>query len=90
MTLPQLLARSADAMTSQVGDETVILHVGSGTYFGLDPVGTRIWTLIETPQSVESLTKLLLSEFDVPANILEADIRTFLEDLHEHGIVIAA
>ena len=30
----------------QVGDETVILDLASGTYFGLDPVGARIWALM--------------------------------------------
>ncbi len=29
-----------DAMESRLGEETVILHLGSGTYFGLDAVGT--------------------------------------------------
>ena len=32
----------AQVMSRQVGDETVILDLGSGMYFGLDPVGARI------------------------------------------------
>ena len=34
-------------MTRTIGDETVILDLAGGTYFGLDPVGARIWQLIE-------------------------------------------
>jgi len=33
---PHVIAR-------RVGEDTVILDLASGTYFGLDPVGARIW-----------------------------------------------
>lgn len=36
---PHVLART-------VGDETVILDLASGSYFGLDPVGARVWQLL--------------------------------------------
>ena len=42
---PQVLARV-------VGEETVLLHLDSGTYFGLDPVGTRAWQLIQAGKSL--------------------------------------
>lgn len=90
MTLPARIARSAEAMASRVGDETVILHLGSGTYFGLDPVGTRIWELLESPQSLEALHASLLAEFDVAAEVLWADIRAFLDKLFAHGIIVQA
>ena len=90
MILPSVLSRSPEATYSQVGDETVILHFGSGTYFGLDPVGTRIWTLLEDPQSLASLHSALSQEFDVPTEVLAADIQTFLENLYVHNIVVEA
>jgi hypothetical protein len=33
-------------MESRLGEETVILHLGSGVYFGLDAVGTLVWEAI--------------------------------------------
>ena len=45
--LDRHLAPSPDAAESAVGNETVILHLVNGTYYGLDPVGTRIWGLIK-------------------------------------------
>ena len=42
MTLSDKVYISPQAMARTVGDETVILDLASGTYFGLDPVGARM------------------------------------------------
>ena len=41
------LAPSGDAIASAVGDETVILHLKNGAYYGLDAIGTRIYGLLK-------------------------------------------
>ncbi len=38
-----------------VKDETVILDMGSGTYYGLDGVGARVWELLEQPKRFAEL-----------------------------------
>ena len=45
--LDQNLEPSREAVESRVGEETVLLHLKSGTYFGIDAVGTRIWALLK-------------------------------------------
>lgn len=84
------LTRSLDAADSKVGDETVILHLGSGTYFGLDPVGSRIWEILAERQTPAAIRARMLQEFDVSPEVLEADIRSFLESLLQHGILTPA
>ncbi|MBW7922860.1 MAG: PqqD family protein [Rubellimicrobium sp.] len=84
-----LLSRHPEAANSRVGDETVILHLVSGTYFGLDPVGTRIWELLEQPVTLATLTARLLSEFDVSAEVLTRDVTDFLDQMLAHEIVQA-
>jgi hypothetical protein len=37
-------------MARTVGDETVILDLANGTYYGLDPVGARMWQLMSEGQ----------------------------------------
>lgn len=36
-------------VSCDLGGEAAILHLTTGTYYGLDPVGARIWTLLEQP-----------------------------------------
>ena len=71
----------------RVGEETVILDLQSGTYFGLDPVGARAWELIAEGRSLGAVRAAMLEEYDVDAPRLERDIRKLVEDLRAHGLV---
>ena len=84
------LRPSPDAVESAVGDETVILHLKSGTYFGLDPMGTRIWAMLKEGVRIADISKRLTEEFDVSQDVAEADARRFLGELKANGIVEAA
>lgn len=82
------LSPSPDAVESAVGDETVILHLKSGVYFGLDPMGTRIWAMLKEGTSSAGICKRLADEFGVSEKIVEGDARRFLSDLKANDIVI--
>lgn len=79
---------SPDAVESAVGDETVILHLKSGTYFGLDPMGTRIWTLIKEGLNPIDICTRLVQEFEVEPEVAEADARRFLGELKANDILV--
>lgn len=68
-------------MARQVGDETVILDLSGGTYFGLDPVGARIWQLIGEGKTLAEACDILLDEYDVPREQLERDVAELAEKL---------
>ena len=46
MNLDTRLSVPPQVMSRLVGDETVLLDLESGMYFGLDGVGQRIWKAI--------------------------------------------
>ena len=82
------LTPSDQAIESSVGDETVLLNLENGTYYGLDPVGTRIWELLKEGHSTAEICRLLGAKYEVEQVTIENDVRNFLADLKEHGIVI--
>ncbi len=86
--LDRRFAVSPDAAESAVGDETVILHLVNGTYYGLDPVGTRIWGLIKGGVATPEICRTLADEYDVDLATIEKDARRFLTELEAQGIVI--
>ena len=86
--LTRRLTPSPDAATSAVGDETVILHLVNGTYYGLDPVGTRIWALLKDGIATPDICRLMAEEYGVELAIIEADARKFLTDLAAQDIVV--
>lgn len=86
--LARRLAPSPEAATSAVGDETVILHLGSGAYYGLDAVGTRIWEMLGDGVATSEICRGLAEEYAVELRIVEEDARRFLTDLEAKGILI--
>lgn len=81
---------SEHAVESRVGDEMVLLHLGSGTYYGLDPVGTRIWELLKEGVALGAICASITDEYDVGLDVVESDLRRFLEDLAEHANLLEA
>jgi len=87
MTLTDRVNVSSQAVTRQVGDETVILHLGSGTYFGLDAVGGRIWQLMGEGKSLNEICDVVLDEYEVSREDIERDIAALTKDLLAHDLV---
>lgn len=84
VTIPtQVMART-------VGDETVILDLASGTYFGLDPVGARIWTLMGEGKMLSEICVTMLEEYEVEREQLEADVLRLATELAERGLIVPA
>ena len=77
----------AQVMARQVGGETVILDLGSGTYFGLDPVGARAWQLIGEGKTLAEVCDTLFDEYDVARDTLERDILDLVEKLQAQNLI---
>ena len=65
MNLSDRVSIPAQVMARTVGDETVILDLASGTYFGLDPVGARIWGLMGESKTLAEICGQMLEEYEV-------------------------
>lgn len=88
--LAKSMRPSGQAIESRVGGETVLLHVESGAYYGLDTVGTRIWELLKEGVEPRAICRRIAEEYAVDAEEAETDARRFLEDLMANGIAIEA
>jgi hypothetical protein len=76
-----------DVVFRELDGEAVILNLQSGVYFGLDAVGTRIWQLCGQHGSLRSVWQAMRDEFDAPAEDLEADLLTFIDELAAKGLL---
>ncbi|HEX2123769.1 MAG TPA: PqqD family protein [Thermoanaerobaculia bacterium] len=70
-----------------VGDEMVLLDFQSGMYYGLDPVGARIWQLLAAEHSLGDVVQTILGEYDVAREEVERDIDRLVEELERRGLV---
>jgi hypothetical protein len=73
--------------TRKIGDETILLNLETGIYFGLDAVGSRFLELIERNGEIAFTHRTMLEEFDVKPETLERDILRLCEELRSKGLL---
>lgn len=88
MNLSETVQVPAGVMSRIVGAETVILDLETGTYFGLDPVGARMWALMSQGKTLADIADTLFAEFDVTREKLEVDLAQLVDTLREHKLLL--
>ena len=78
---------SQEQVSCDLGGEAAILNLKNGIYYGLDPVGARVWNLIQQPRTLAELREILVAEYDVDAARVESDIRHLLTQLLDNELV---
>jgi hypothetical protein len=61
--------------------------LASGTYFGLDPVGARMWELMGEGKTLGEVCDRMLDEYEVSRETLEGDVLRLTEELTTQGLI---
>ena len=89
MKLTTSFILSSQAIARQIGDEMVILDLASDTYFGLDPVGARIWQLMGGGKTLAEICETMLAEYEVALEDLERDTLALAAELAAQKLIVA-
>ena len=76
-----------DVLISNLQQESVILNLDNERYYGLDDVGSRFLSVLNTSDSIQAAYEKLTQEYDVDEEVLRKDLLTLVENLLEQGIV---
>jgi hypothetical protein len=76
-----------DQVSCGLGTESAILNMKDGIYYGLDPVGTHVWNLLQMPRRVADIRDVLLQEYDVEPERCHRDLIALLEELLRAGLI---
>ena len=87
LNLETKLTIPTQVMSRLVGDETVVLDLASGTYFGLDGVGKRIWESVTEGCSLGETAAVIAAEFEVDEVQAKSDLMAFATDLVDRGLL---
>jgi PqqD family protein of HPr-rel-A system len=79
--VPQSLA------VSQLDEELVLLDEKTGKYFGLNPVGSRIFQLLKESGDEAQVVAALRDEYDAPEEQLKTNVAAFISTLSEQGLI---
>lgn len=90
MNVTDAVTIPAQVMARQVGDETVILDLASGTYFGLNPVGARIWQLLAEGRTLVDVCATMRAEYEVTREDIERDVLSLAEELRAKQLICLA
>jgi hypothetical protein len=78
---------SKDQVWRELDGEAIVLNLETGVYYGLDPVGARIWSLLQEPIRVEQICQKLLDEYDVERTACQEDLLALLKGMADSGLI---
>ncbi|MBN1187693.1 MAG: lasso peptide biosynthesis PqqD family chaperone [Bacteroidales bacterium] len=88
LSLQSIIKRNPEMISSDMDGETVMMSMENGEYYGLDPIGSRIWAIIENETKIEDLIIQLLDEFEVEREQCEEETLSFINDLSGKNLLI--
>jgi Coenzyme PQQ synthesis protein D (PqqD) len=84
--------RNPDLVSRDVAGETVVVPICRGVgdldaIFTFNGVGSHLWRLLADGRTEAELSTFIAERFSIGANQAQSDVRNFLADLHEAGLV---
>ena len=87
------MKRNPDFLLRDVADTMVVVPVGAATasfpgMITLNETGAYIWELLETEQTVDTLTAALTERYEVTDEKARADVQAFVNRLIPTGAIL--
>jgi Coenzyme PQQ synthesis protein D (PqqD) len=91
-TMPILTERSIvvaakDQVSCDLNGEAAILGLNKGVYYGLDPIGAKVWSLLQQPRRVSEIRDAVLQEYEVEPERWQKDLLSLLERLQAEELI---
>jgi len=82
-----MIVIAEDVVSCDLDGEAAILNMNNGTYYGLDPIGAKIWNMLKNPSNLDNLVGIITKEYDVEKERCEKDLIELVNELIENGLV---
>jgi len=87
LSTSDIVRQSKKQVCANMDDETILMNLESGNYYGYNTVGGKIWHLMAAPCSVSHIIEQMIDQFDVSEKRCQADVLEFLETLYCEGLI---
>jgi len=77
-----------DVLFQDLSGEGVLLNLKTGVYFGLDPVGTHVWRLLQAPTTVGQILDALTDAYDVGRDRCLDDLGKLLAAMADNSLIL--
>jgi hypothetical protein len=87
LSVYSVVSRKAGIIEAEIEGEVVALNVETGTCYGLNQVGSRIWHMLATSPRISDICEALLAEYSVDSDDCERQVLDLLENLYTEGLI---
>jgi Coenzyme PQQ synthesis protein D (PqqD) len=87
LSVSSVVVAAPEQVSCALGEESAILNMRNTVYYGLNPVGSRVWNLVQQAKSIGEIRDALLEEYDVEAQQCERDLLVLLEKMRDEGLI---
>jgi Coenzyme PQQ synthesis protein D (PqqD) len=81
------LSRAREILSTELDQETVLMSVDAGAYYGLAGPARTIWEKLEKPLSFSALVEQLVLEYKITPEACAEDLQGFLEQMEREGLL---
>jgi hypothetical protein len=81
------LSRCEEMLSTQLDQETVLMSIDAGAYYGLAGPAQSIWEKLETPVTFSTLVDLLVKEYEIRPEVCASDLQVFLGEMEREGLL---
>ena len=81
------LSRVQNLLSTELDQETVLMSIDAGAYYGLEGPARSIWEILETPLTFSALVDRLVKEYQVSPETCAADLERFLSEMEREGLL---
>lgn len=87
ITRQSRVLRLKDVISTEMNGEAVMMSIAQGSYYGLNAVGTRVWSLMQQTESIDDICRELETEFVVTPAVCEKEVLAFLLALAQNKLI---
>ena len=87
LTPDSKLAIPPHVVSRAIDDESVLLNLESGLYFGVDQIGQMIWRLVGEGLALSEIIDAIVTEYLVETDQAKNDVFEFAKALIEKGLL---
>ena len=81
------LVRAQEILSTELDQETVLMSIDAGAYYGMGGAARSIWEKLATPITFSALVDELVREYEVPHEACAADLQGFLAEMEREGLL---
>ena len=88
LNLEHTLSRNPELVHAEIDNQTMLMSLDNGEYYGMNSVGSAIWQLLEEDTSIGNLIENLTEIYGISSEQCAQEIAPFLKKLQNNKIII--